>query len=99
MALVQRAIWAKVWFENEQDMTTRSVEFIARFCTPRTERGVTGTATQVDESALGEQDDVSARLHFVSVDLRLDLNVLGGVGLQPGDVNLDIEVTDAGLVS
>ena len=58
------------------------------------ERRVTGTASQVDETTLGEQDDVSARLHGVSVDLGLDLDGLGGVLLQPGDVNLNIEVTD-----
>jgi hypothetical protein len=56
---------------------------------------VTGTATEVDQSTLGEEDDVSARLHLESVDLGLDLDVLGGVGLQPCDVNLDIEVTNA----
>jgi hypothetical protein len=38
---------------------------------------------------------VSARLHLESVNLGLDLDVLGGVGLQPCDVNLDIEVTNA----
>ena len=59
------------------------------------ERWVTGTATEVDQSTLGEEDDVSARLHLESVDLGLDLDVLGGVGLQPCDVNLDIEVTNA----
>jgi hypothetical protein len=57
---------------------------------------VTGTTTEVDQSTLGEEDDVSARLHLESVDLGLDLDVLGGVGLQPCDINLDIEVTDAG---
>jgi len=56
---------------------------------------VTGTTTEVDQSTLGEEDDVSARLHLESVDLGLDLDVLGGVGLQPCDINLDIEVTDA----
>lgn len=32
--------------------------------------------------------------HGEAVDLGLDLNSLLGVGLQPGDVNLNIEVTD-----
>jgi len=61
------------------------------------ERRVSGTTSEVDQSTLGEKDDVSARLHLESVDLGLDLDVLGGVGLQPCDVNLDIEVTNAGL--
>jgi len=56
---------------------------------------VTGTTTEVDQSTLGEEDDVSARLHLESVHLGLDLDVLSGVGLQPCDINLDIEVTDA----
>jgi hypothetical protein len=63
------------------------------------ERWVTGTTSEVDQSALGEENDVSAALHLESVDLGLDLNVLGGVGLQPCDVNLDIEVTDAGMLA
>lgn len=63
------------------------------------ERGVTGTATQVDESTLGEQDDVSAGRHGESVDLGLDVNGLGGGLLQPSDVNLNIEVTDAAILA
>lgn len=59
------------------------------------ERRVTGSAAEVDESTLGEQDDVSARLHGVSVHLGLDLDGLDGVLLEPCDVDLDIEVTDA----
>lgn len=33
--------------------------------------------------------------HGVTVDLGLDVDSLLGVGLQPGDVNLNIEVTNA----
>lgn len=99
--LVQRAIWARVWFENEQDMTGNGSAYLERsnLASKLTERGVTSSATQVDKSALGEEDDVSARLHLESVDLGLDLDVLDGVGLQPCNVNLDIEVTDATWVS
>lgn len=57
-------------------------------------RRVTGTATQVDQSTLGEEDDVSARRHGKSVDLGLDVDGLGGSLLQPSDVNLDIKVTN-----
>lgn len=50
------------WLENEQDMTARSAteNFIMGPKQGLTERGVAGTAAEVDESALGEEDDVSA---------------------------------------
>lgn len=55
-------------------------------------RVASGTA-EVDKTTLSEEDDVLA-VEEVTVNLGLD--VLDGlsVGLQPGDVNLDIEVTD-----
>ena len=57
-------------------------------------RVASGTA-KVDETALSEEDDVAAVGHCEAVDLGLDLNTSLGVGLQPGDVDLNIEVTDA----
>ncbi len=51
-------------------------------------------ATQVDESALGQEDDVVAILQGESVDLWLDVCLFDCVVLQPLDVNLAIEVTD-----
>lgn len=58
------------------------------------EGGVASGTSQVDETALGEEDDVAAVLHEESVDLGLDVGNAGSVGLQPGNVNLDIEVTN-----
>lgn len=57
------------------------------------ERRVAGSTAEVDKTALSEKDDVLA-VEVVTVNLGLD--VLDGlsVGLQPGDVNLDIEVTN-----
>lgn len=57
------------------------------------ERRVAGSTAKVDKTALSEEDDVLA-VEAVTVNLGLD--VLDGlsVGLQPGDVNLDIEVTN-----
>jgi hypothetical protein len=55
---------------------------------------VTSSASQVDETSLSEEDNVTTRLEGVSVDLRLDVRVLGGVSLEPGDVDFDVEVTD-----
>ena len=58
------------------------------------ERGVSVGASQVDETSLGKEDDVTTALHCVSVDLRLDVDLLGGVCLEPSYINLNVEVTD-----
>lgn len=50
---------------------------------------------QVDETALGEEDDVTAGSHGVPVDLGLDVHDLLNVGLEPCNVDLNIEVTNA----
>jgi len=50
-------------------------------------------ATEIDESSLGEEDDVFSILQSVSVDLRLDV-VASGVGVQPGGVDLAVEMSD-----
>lgn len=55
---------------------------------------MTSSATQVDETTLSEEDNVSARLEGVSVNLRLDVRVLSSVGLEPSDVDLNVEVTN-----
>lgn len=52
-----------------------------------------GTA-EVDETALGEENDMTAALHEEAVNLRLDVLNAGSVGLEPGDVNLNVEVTN-----
>lgn len=54
---------------------------------------VAGGTAKVDKATLGEEDDVLA-VELVAVNLGLDVLDGLGVGLQPGDVNLDIEVTD-----
>lgn len=50
---------------------------------------------QVDETALGQEDDVTARRHGEAVNLRLDVHGLLGVSLQPGNINLNVEVANA----
>jgi hypothetical protein len=55
---------------------------------------VSGSTSQVDETALGKQDDVAAILHQEAVDLGLDGSAAGSVGLEPGNVNLAVEVTN-----
>ena len=58
------------------------------------EGGVAGGASQVDETALSEEDDVVAIWHEEAVDLWLDRDHALGVGLEPGDIDLNVEVTD-----
>ena len=53
-----------------------------------------GGTAQVDQTALGQQDDVPAVGHGEAVDLRLDADLLGGVLLDPGNVDLNVEVTN-----
>jgi hypothetical protein len=65
----------------------------------RTKRRVASAAAQVDETALGKQDNVAARGHGEAVDLGLDVDGLDRVGLEPRDVNLDVKVADAAGVS
>jgi hypothetical protein len=55
---------------------------------------VSGSTSQVDETALGKQDDVAAILHQEAVDLGLDGSAADSVGLEPGNVNLAVEVTN-----
>lgn len=50
---------------------------------------------EVDETALGKEDDVTPAGHGETVDLGLHVDNLLSVGLQPSDVDLNIEVTDA----
>ena len=59
------------------------------------ERGVTGSTAQVDEAALSEEDNVTAAGHGETIHLGLNVDDLLGVGLQPGDIDLNIEVADA----
>lgn len=52
------------------------------------------SAAQVDETTLSEENDVATVLHEVTVNLGLDVLNAGSVLLQPGDVDLDIKVTN-----
>lgn len=55
---------------------------------------VAGGTAKVDETTLGQQDDVAAVGHGVAVNLGLDVLDRLGVGLEPGNVDLNVEVTD-----
>jgi len=59
------------------------------------ERRMASGASKVDKTALSEKDDVAATGHGEAVNLRLDVADRCSVGLQPGDVNFNVEVTNA----
>lgn len=58
------------------------------------ERRVTGGTAKVDKTTLSKEDDVAAAGHEEAVDLGLDVLGRLGVGLEPGNVDLNIEVTN-----
>lgn len=58
------------------------------------ERRVAGSTAKVDKTTLSQEDDVTAVGHGVTVNLRLDVLDGLGVGLEPGNVNLNVEVTN-----
>jgi len=51
------------------------------------------SATEVDKTALREEEDSATSRKLIEINLRLDVSALG-VSLQPLNVNLNIEVTD-----
>lgn len=55
--------------------------------------GVTSGTSQVNKTALSEQDDVSSALELEAVNLGLDVN-LGRVGNEPSNVDLNVEVAN-----
>ena len=55
---------------------------------------VAGSTAQVDKTTLGQEDNVTTVGHEEAVNLRLDVLDRLGVGLEPGNVNLNVEVTN-----
>ena len=55
---------------------------------------MTGGTSQVDETTLSKEDDVAAVLQEEAVDLGLDAGDRLGVLLEPGNVDLDVEMAD-----
>ena len=60
------------------------------------ERWVSGSASKVDETTFGKENDALAGWHGEPVDLGFDVHAAGGILFQPGDVDLNVEVTDVG---
>ena len=62
------------------------------------ERGVAGGASKVDKTTLSKEDDVAAVGHGEAVDLGLNIRDRLSIGLQPGDVDFNVKVTNATLI-
>lgn len=60
---------------------------------------VAGGTAKVNQTTLGKEDDVVAVGHQVAVNLGLDVLHGLGVGLEPGNVNLNVKVTNVCLIS
>lgn len=58
------------------------------------EGAVAGGTAKVDQTTLGQEDDVAAVLHQEAVDLGLDVLDAGSVGLEPCNVDLNVEVAN-----
>ena len=58
------------------------------------EGGVASGAAKVDKAALSEEDEVAAVLHEEAVNLGLDVLDAGSVGLEPRNIDLDVEVAN-----
>jgi hypothetical protein len=56
---------------------------------------VAGGASEVDETTLSKQDDMATIRHGETINLGLDIDDGLRVGLEPGNIDLDIEVTNA----
>lgn len=56
---------------------------------------MTSGTTKVDKTTISEEDEVAAVGHGVTVDLGLDVDTIFGVGLQPGNVDLNVKVANA----
>jgi hypothetical protein len=60
---------------------------------------VTGGTSEIDETAICQKNNMSTRGQKVAVDLGLDVGDGLGVGLEPGNINLNIEMSNVYLVS
>lgn len=58
------------------------------------EGAVASSAAKVDKTTLGKEDDAAAGLHQEAVDLGLDVLDGLGIGLEPGNINLAIEMAN-----
>ena len=52
------------------------------------------STSKVDKATFGEEDDVTATLHEVTVDLGFDILDRLGILLQPGDIDLNVKMAN-----
>ena len=55
---------------------------------------MTGSTAKVDKAALGKEYDMTAVVHEEAVHLWLDILDRFGICLQPGNVDLNVEMSD-----
>lgn len=55
---------------------------------------MTGSASEIDKAALGKEYDMTAIVHEEAVDLGLDVLDRFGICFQPGNVDLDVKMSD-----
>jgi hypothetical protein len=97
VVFVHSAIWARTWFAKEHDITKDGWPVaqlqgdISLAAQPRKNSHL----PKVDKTALSEKDDVTSRRHREAVNLRLDIDDLLRILLQPRNINLDVKVTNA----
>jgi hypothetical protein len=56
------------------------------------------SSPQVHETTFSEKDDVTSRGHCEAVNLRLDVNRLLRISLEPSNIYLDVEVANANRI-
>ena len=57
---------------------------------------MSSSASEVNKTTFGKENDMPARRHGEPIDLGLDVHDGLGILLQPSDVDLNVEVTDVG---
>lgn len=50
---------------------------------------------EVNKTTFGKEDDVAARWHRKAINLGFNIDCMFSIGLQPRNIDLDIEVSDA----
>lgn len=52
------------------------------------------STAKVDKTTFSQQDDVASTWHQESINLGLDVDLLGAIGLEPGNIYFNVKVTN-----
>lgn len=55
---------------------------------------MTGSTSEIDKAALGKEYDMTTVVHKEAVDLGLDVLDRFGICFQPGNIDLDVKMSD-----